>query len=253
MGAEMTLQDHLRELRSRVIFSVIFFLVAFAACYFYAQEIYKILLKPFIEISNQQNRKLIYTSPAEAFVTYIKLSFSSALFFSTPIFLSEIYLFLSPALYKNEKKNVLMIFFFSPFLFLCGAIFAYFFILPLALKFFASFESQGFMGIENLSIQLETKLSEYLKFVTNLLLGFGVAFQLPILLLFLIRVDCLSINGLRQKRRYWIVFIFVISAILTPPDVVSQLSLAVLLITFFEIVILIGNNFNKKKSNHGYS
>lgn len=242
----MTLQEHLRELRSRVIFSVIFFCVTFFLCYFFAQEIYKFLLQPFIDVSNQQNRKLIYTSPAEAFVTYLKLSFSSGLFFSTPIFLAEIYLFLAPALYKNEKKNVLLVIFFSPFLFLCGAIFAYYFILPLALQFFASFETQGLAGYENFSIQLETRLSEYLNFVSNLLFGFGLAFQLPILLLLLIKLDLLSANGLRQKRRYWIVIIFVVAAILTPPDVVSQLSLAVLLILLFEITILIGKNFNKK-------
>lgn len=243
---QMSLQQHLLELKNRVIFSVIFFGISCAICYFFAQEIYQFLLQPFIEISANQNRRLIYTSPAEAFVTYVKLSFSAGLFFSLPIFLSEIYLFLAPALYKNEKKNVLLIFFFAPFLFLCGAIFAYYFILPLALKFFASFEAQGLAGSGNFSIQLETRLSEYLKFVSNLLLGFGVAFQLPILLLFLIKLDCLSVNGLRQKRRYWIVIIFVIAAILTPPDVVSQLSLAALLILFFEIVILIGKNFNKK-------
>lgn len=241
----MTLQQHLRELRQRIIFSVIFFCVAFIFCYFSAQKIYEILLQPFIEISNQQNRKLIYTSPTEAFATYLKLSFSSALFFSAPIFLSEIYLFLSPALYKNEKKNILLIIFFSPILFLCGAIFAYFFILPIALQFFASFETQGFVGSSSFSIQLETRLSEYLNFVENLLLGFGVAFQFPILLLLLIKLDLLSANDLRRKRRYWIVIIFVVAAILTPPDVVSQLSLAVLLILLFEITILIGQKFNK--------
>ncbi|MBM3579285.1 MAG: preprotein translocase subunit TatC, partial [Alphaproteobacteria bacterium] len=108
------LREHLTELRHRIIFSVIFFLVAFVICYFFSQEIYKFLLKPFAEISaDQQNRKLIYTSPAEAFTTYLKLSFSSAIFFSTPIFLSEIYLFLAPALYKNEKKNILLTFFFA--------------------------------------------------------------------------------------------------------------------------------------------
>ncbi|MBM3579891.1 MAG: twin-arginine translocase subunit TatC, partial [Alphaproteobacteria bacterium] len=118
--------------------------------------------------------------------------------------------------------------------------------LPLALQFFASFETQGFIDSSNFSIQLETRLSEYLNFVENLLLGFGIAFQFPILLLFLIRLDCLSVNGLRRKRRYWIVIIFVMAAILTPPDVVSQVSLAILLMSLFEIVILIGKNFNKK-------
>lgn len=243
----MTLQNHFRELRSRIIFSVIFFLLAFITCYFFSREIYNFLLQPLIEISqNHPNRKLIYTSPAEAFMTYLKVSFYAAIFFSLPIFLAEIYLFLSPALYKNEKKNLLLVFFFAPFLFLCGAIFCYYFILPLTLEFFASFEIPTSTGSADFAIQLETKLSEYLNFVTNLLLGFGIAFQLPILLLFLIKVGCLSSNDLRRKRRYWIVIIFILSAILTPPDVMSQMSLAVLLILLFEIVILISKNFNNK-------
>ncbi len=244
----MTLQEHFQELRRRIIFSVMFFLFSFVACYFFSKEIYNFLLQPFLEISREnQNRKLIYTGPAEAFMTYLKLSFYSAIFFSFPIFAAEIYLFLSPALYKNEKKNILLIFFSSPFLFLCGAIFAYYFILPVALQFFASFETQGFAAYTNFSIQLETRLSEYLNFVINLLFGFGIAFQLPILLLLLIKVGCLSANDLRRKRRYWIVIIFVVAAILTPPDVMSQMSLAILLIILFEIVILIGKNINNKK------
>lgn len=245
---QMTLQEHFAELRRRIFFSVIFFVITFCACYFFSEKIYEFLLQPFADISqNNQNRRLIYTSPAEAFITYLKLSLSSALFFSFPIFAAEIYLFLSPALYKNEKKNILLIFFFSPFLFLLGAIFAYYFILPAALNFFSSFEIQGSAASSTLPIHLETKISEYLKFVTNLIFGFGIAFQLPILLLFLIKVDCLSVNDLRLKRRYWIVIIFILAAILTPPDILSQISLASLLIILFEIVILIGKYFNNKK------
>jgi sec-independent protein translocase protein TatC len=244
----MTAQQHFQELRKRIIFSLIFFVIFFTLSYFFSQKIYNFLLHPFVDISqNNINRKIIYTSPAEAFITYLKLSFYCALFFSLPIFITQIYLFLSPALYKNEKKNIFFIFFASPFLFLCGAIFSYFLVLPQALKFFASFEFQGLIADANFSIQLETRISEYLNFVANLLFGFGIAFQLPILLLFLIRYDCLSINDLRKKRKYWIVIIFILSAILTPPDVLSQISLAILLILFFEIVILIGNNFNIKK------
>jgi sec-independent protein translocase protein TatC len=164
-----------------------------------------------------------------------------------PIFITQIYLFLSPALYKNEKKNIFFLFFSSPFLFFCGAIFAFFLVLPQTLEFFASFEYHSIAAQSSFTIQLETKISEYLNFVANLLFGFGIAFQLPILLLFLIKYDCLSTNDLRSKRKYWIVMIFILSAILTPPDVLSQISLAILLILFFEIVILIGNNFNKKK------
>jgi sec-independent protein translocase protein TatC len=245
---EMTLQQHFAELRKRIIFSACFFIVAFFLSYFFSEKIYQFLLQPFAEISYEvENRKLIYTSPAEAFVTYIKLSLFSALFFSFPIFCAEFYLFLSPALYKNEKKNMLKIFFAAIFLFLFGAIFAFYFILPVALQFFASFENKGLATSSSLPIFLETRLSDYLNFVKNLLLGFGVAFQLPILLLFLIRVGFLSLDDLRKKRRYWIVIIFIMSAILTPPDVVSQLSLSVLLMIFFEIVILIGKNFNVKK------
>ncbi len=244
----MTLHQHLAEFRRRIIFCLVFFLVAFVICYFFSEKIYQFLLQPFLEISSQhQNHRLIYTSPGEAFTTYLKLSFSSSLFFSFPIFVTEIYLFLSPALYKNEKKNILLIFFFAPFLFLCGAIFAYFFILPATLEFFSSFEVKGSAADAIIAIQLETKISEYLNFVTKLLLGFGIAFQLPILLLFLIKVGFLSANDLRRKRRYWIVIIFILAAILTPPDVMSQISLASLLILLFEIVILIGNYFNIKK------
>ena len=244
----MTLQEHFLELRHRIIFSLFFFVATFFICYFFSEEIYQFLLQPFADISqNNQNRRLIYTSPAEAFATYLKLSLSSAIFFSFPILAAEFYLFLSPALYKNEKKNILLTFFFAPFLFLCGAIFAYYFILPAALHFFASFENQGFAASSSLPIQLEVRVSEYLNFVTNLLLGFGIAFELPILLLFLIRVGFLSVNDLRRKRRYWIVIIFIVAAVLTPPDILSQVSLAIPMIFLFEIAILIGNNFNNKK------
>ncbi|MDX2082803.1 MAG: twin-arginine translocase subunit TatC [Rickettsiales bacterium] len=242
----MTLQKHFEELRHRLIFSLIFFFIAFGLCYFFSTEIYNFLLQPFVEFSlDHQNRKLIYTSPSEAFITYIKLSFYSALFFSFPIFASQFYFFVAPGLYKNEKKNILLILFSSSFLFLFGAIFAYYFILPVAIQFFASFEIQG--SAASLPIQLEARISEYLNLVTDLLFGFGVAFQLPILLLFLIRVGLLSANDLKKKRRYWIVVIFIVAAVLTPPDVLSQISLAIPMILLFEIVILISKNFNNKK------
>ncbi len=243
----MTLQEHFLELRRRVFFAVFFFVITLILSYFFSEKIYEFLLQPFADISNStESRKLIYTNPSEAFLTYFKLSFFSALFFSAPIFFAEIYLFLAPALYKNEKKNILIIYCSSVFIFLFGAIFAYYFALPTALKFFASYENQSFANLENFSIHLETKISEYLNFVTNFLLAFGAAFQLPILLLFLIRVGCLSAEGLRQKRRYWIVIIFIAAAILTPPDVLSQISLAIPMILLFEIAVLIGQNLNNK-------
>lgn len=244
----MSLQEHFYELKKRILFSLIFFIIFFVLSYFFSQQIYNFLLQPFIETSqNDQHRKIIYTSPTEAFTTYLKLSLYSALFFSLPIFITQIYLFLSPALYKKEKRNIIFIFFSAPILFLIGAIFAYYLILPQALQFFSSFEYQDFTSQNNFSIQLETRISEYLNFVANLILGFGIAFQLPNLLIFLIKYDCLSTNDLRKRRKFWIVIIFILSAILTPPDVLSQISLAILLILLFEIVILIGKNFNNKK------
>ena len=245
-NSEMTIGSHFNELRGRAMICVYFYVVIFAICYFFSKEIYHFLLQPFIEVSqNNQNRKLIYTSPTEAFMTYLKLSFYSSLFFSFPIFFAEIYLFLSPALYKNEKKNILFTIFFSSFLFLFGAIFCYFFILPMALKFFSSFENISSINDSTLPILLETKISDYLNFTINLLFGFGIAFLSPILLLFLIKGGYVKVKDLRSKRRYWIVIIFILSAILTPPDILSQISLAILLIILFEIVILLGKYFNK--------
>ena len=245
-NSEMTIGSHFNELRSRAMICILFYIVIFVLCYFFSKEIYHFLLKPFIEVSqNNQNRKLIYTSPTEAFTTYLKLSFYSSLFFSFPVFFAELYLFLSPALYKNEKKNILFTIFFSSFLFLFGAIFCYFFILPMALKFFSSFENLTSIQDGTLPILLETKISDYLNFTINLLFGFGIAFLSPILLLFLIKGGYVKVKDLRSKRRYWIVIIFILSAILTPPDILSQISLAILLIILFEIVILLGKYFNK--------
>ena len=245
-NSEMTIGSHFNELRSRAMICILFYIVIFVLCYFFSKEIYHFLLKPFIEVSqNNQNRKLIYTSPTEAFTTYLKLSFYSSLFFSFPVFFAELYLFLSPALYKNEKKNILFTIFFSSFLFLFGAIFCYFFILPMALKFFSSFENLTSIQDSTLPILLETKISDYLNFTINLLFGFGIAFLSPILLLFLIKGGYVKVKDLRSKRRYWIVIIFILSAILTPPDILSQISLAILLIILFEIVILLGKYFNK--------
>ena len=145
--------------------------------------------------------------------------------------------------YRNEKKYVLSIIIGSPNLFLLGSLIAYFFIAPLALKFFLSFEAVNF-GASNLQLQLETRISEYLKLIINLIMGFGIAFQLPLILLLLLKFKIISVKFLAQKRRYWIVIIFIISAILTPPDVVSQVLLALPMILFFEIVILIAKRWD---------
>lgn len=246
MLKEATLKYHITELKLRLVISIISFIIAFIICYYFCEEIYKFLLIPFANIiaENNGNYRLIYTNPAEAFTTYLRLSLWSAIFLTAPIFLNQFYLFLAPALYKNEKKYALSIIIGSPALFLLGSLMAYFFIAPLALKFFLSFEAVNF-GASNLQLQLETRISEYLKLIINLIMGFGIAFQLPLILLLLLKFKIISVKFLAQKRRYWIVIIFIISAILTPPDVVSQVLLALPMILFFEIVILIAKRWDK--------
>lgn len=245
---KLSLQEHLAELKKRIIFCVIFLIVAFCICYFFSAEIYQFLLQPLAEsFADQQNRRLIYTSPAEGFITFTRVAFYAALFFSFPVFFIQLYLFLAPALFKKEKKFIILLLFFAPFLFLCGAALAYFFLLPLTFKFFLSFEAQGLVGSSIIPIQLETKISEYLNLIIDLLFSFGIAFQSPILLLFLFRIGFLTPDDLRKRRKYWIVIIFIVAAILTPPDVLSQISLAIPMILLFEIVILIGNKINKLK------
>ncbi len=236
----MTLQEHLQELRLRLLIAFAFFIIAFCCCYYFSQQIYNFLLMPFSQsITNKEDYRLIFTSPAEAFISYIKLSFISAVFFTTPIFLTQIYFFLAPALYKNEKRFIITLLTSSPLLFFCGAIFAYYYILPLAFNFFLNFENRNLANSSQIAIELEVRISQYLSFTKNIIFGFGFAFQLPLILFSLIKFKIISISTLTSKRKYWILLFFLISAILTPPDVLSQIAMAALMIILFEGVIIL--------------
>jgi sec-independent protein translocase protein TatC len=254
LSKNLTLENHLIEIRQRLIYSIIFFLLAFIASYYFIEHIYNFLLKPLIEIYGPNHEKrIIYTGLTEAFVTYVRLAFLSSLFFSTPFFISQFYLFISPALYKKEKRFIVLILAASPTLFLLGAILLYYFIFPLAFKFFVSFEMSG--NLIDIPIELEARISEYLNLVVKLIFGFGIAFQLPILLIVLVKVGLITVKSLRQKRKYWILLIFISAAILTPPDIFSQVLLAIPMILLYEIAILIsaaivkGNNKPLTKNN----
>lgn len=234
---EQTITEHLLEMRNRLIYSLVAILVAFCISYYFAEDIYKFLLRPLVEtIGDTQNQKIIYTNLLEAFATYLKLSFTCALFFSFPFIALQFYLFIAPALYKKEKKFILAILFFCPFLFLLGAAMVYEFVLPLAFKFFLSFQSFDPEG--SLPIELQAKIGEYLDLVMQLIFAFGIAFQLPIILVCLVKFGVLSIEGLKSKRKYWIVIIFAIAAVITPPDVISQLALAIPMVLLYEIAII---------------
>jgi sec-independent protein translocase protein TatC len=248
---QSTISEHLLELRSRIIKSLIFFLLAFIISYINADKIYDFLLQPYVKALGSDgvaNKRLIFTALQETFVTYLKLSFFSALFFSFPIFLIQIWKFIAPGLYSNEKKAILPFMIATPVLFLLGAFLAYQFIMPLAIKFFLSFES--LTSQTSMPIQLEAKVSEYLSLIMIFMIAFGLSFELPVLLILLATVGFIDSKYLSERRRYIIVIIFIVAAIITPPDPVSQIGLAIPLMLLYEISILIIKYLEKNKNDN---
>lgn len=230
--------EHLIELRRRLLSSIIAVILLFFVCYYFATDIYAFLVQPLADAMAGMgggNRRLIFTALHEAFFTYIKVSFFAALFLAFPFIAVQVWMFVAPGLYANEKKAFLPFLVATPILFFMGGALVYYFIFPLAWKFFLGFESLG--GDGALPIQLEAKVDQYLSLVMQLIFAFGLCFELPVVMTLLGRVGMVSSTGMREKRKYAVVFAFIAAAILTPPDVISQTGLAIPIIVLYEISI----------------
>ena len=246
--AKMPILDHLIELRQRLIYSLASILLLFFSCYYFAEDIYGFLVQPLSDIMEElgRDRRLIFTALHEAFFTYIKVSFFTALFLAFPFIAIQVWMFVAPGLYRHEKIAFLPFLIATPILFFSGGALVYYYVLPVAWNFFLSFESLG--GPTSLPIQLEAKVNEYLSLVMQLIFAFGLCFELPVVMTLLGRVGIISSVGMAKKRKYAIVMAFIAAAILTPPDPISQIGLALPTILLYEVSILSVRLIEKKRA-----
>ncbi len=230
------LSAHLSELRRRIIYALVVFIAAFALCFVYAQDIFQFLAAPLRDqlILRGDNPGLIYTALTEVFFSYVKIALYGGAFLAFPFIAIQIWIFIAPGLYRQEKNAMLPFLTATPILFACGGAFAYFILFPLAWNFFLGFE----MPDATSSIQLVAKVDSYLDLSLQLMFAFAVAFELPVLITLLHRAKLVSLDRLRHWRKFAVIGAFIVAAVLTPPDIISQIALAIPMILLYEMSLL---------------
>ncbi|MEG3639503.1 twin-arginine translocase subunit TatC [Magnetococcus sp. PR-3] len=233
------LVEHLIELRTRLMISVGAIIVGFVLCFGFAAEIFDFLAAPLYTLRGP-DAKMIYTGLHEAFFTQIKVSFLTGLFLAMPLIFVQMWLFIAPGLYQHERSAILPFLFVTPILFFFGGALAYYFVFPLAFKFF--------LGFETSTIEALPSMKEYLSLVIKLIIAFGITFELPVGLLLGIKAGVLTTEGLANKRKYNIVLAFVFAALLTPPDPFTQVFLAIPIMLMYEASIIMGRRIERKRA-----
>ena len=237
-SSKAPLLEHLVELRNRIVYSMIAFVICFIGCYFVATPIYTFLTQPLANaLADRPGATMIFTAVYEAFFTNVRVGAFGALCIAFPFMAMQLWWFIAPGLYRHERAAFWPFLIMTPIMFFLGAAFVYYLVLPAAIQFFLGFETPG--GGGTLPIELQARVGEYLSFVMTLIFAFGFCFELPVLLVLLGRVGIVTSEGLAGARRYAIVAVVAVAAVVTPPDVFSQVALSVPLVGLYEASIWI--------------